>query len=630
MSNSPLDNLFVTLPAGAAVGAALAQRGDSGDGFGDILKNAGQGTSIGAGNDPGSQRDDQNLSAPSQQAGDDDRSSISHWNAEADDSPTRDSANNSQTTSDYADRWRSSQPSNSQPQPSRPSSSSANDHSRDDNQSRASDRSITNRSSDDHPVDHASNHSANSSAKTNNAKDRQSNDDKEPSKPASDADASRAAGSTNTDAGPVKPPPTDNDAKQAAAAEVDESEAAAGDQKQAANAAQTNPTAIAGGQVAQVTTGAELPGNAQELALGTKTAVAATVQTNANPSASAPAAKFATSVKAVNQATAQAQQQTDANLAAAQSGQQPINGASPNQASTNIGVNLASAGKQAGKANCENGSDGSTPPIRPLGSNDENSDQSQQANSVEASWASAVAQATALPAGTLQVQIPLASTSESKSSETKSNSSTDAVVNQSAAVSTDRGATGVPAASGNQMAAANTSAKLSTDGGNGQPVIGPPRAAASQIDPVRFVQRVARAFRAADEQGGEIRLRLSPPELGALKVEVAIRNGVMTARLEAETTIARSLLVDNLPNLRARLADQNIKIDRFDVDLKQDGRGDSSANLPSDSNGNSRQGAWRGQTVSRSTVAGSQSIGAAPIGSGPTGRAADGQINVVI
>src|SRR5262249_30263876 len=146
----------------------------------------------------------------------------------------------------------------------------------------------------------------------------------------------------------------------------------------------------------------------------------------------------------------------------------------------------------------------------------------------------------------------------------------------------------------------------------GQAVMGPPRsAAASQVDQVRFVQRVARAFRLADEQGGEIRLRLSPPELGALKVEVAIRNGVMTARLEAETTTARSLLVDNLPNLRARLADQNIKIERFDVDLKQDGRGDGSANLPSDFNG-SRQNGWRGQAAPRNSVSGNQTLGVSP------------------
>ncbi len=84
---------------------------------------------------------------------------------------------------------------------------------------------------------------------------------------------------------------------------------------------------------------------------------------------------------------------------------------------------------------------------------------------------------------------------------------------------------------------------------------------------VRFVQRVAQAFHVASERGGQVRLRLSPPELGSLRLDVAIRDGVMTARIEVETTAARNVLLENLPQLRERLMEQNIKIERFDVDL---------------------------------------------------------------
>ena len=89
----------------------------------------------------------------------------------------------------------------------------------------------------------------------------------------------------------------------------------------------------------------------------------------------------------------------------------------------------------------------------------------------------------------------------------------------------------------------------------------------SEVDRARFVQRVARAFHAADEQGGQVRLRLSPPELGALRLEVTVRDGVMTARLETETQSAKNLLLDHMPMLRERLAEQNIRVERFDVDL---------------------------------------------------------------
>lgn len=97
-----------------------------------------------------------------------------------------------------------------------------------------------------------------------------------------------------------------------------------------------------------------------------------------------------------------------------------------------------------------------------------------------------------------------------------------------------------------------------------------------QADRVRFVQRVARAFEAMGDRNGTIRMALSPPELGSLKLHLTVRKGAMEARVEVETEEARSLLMDNLPALRERLADHNIKVERFDVDFS----GRSSGNSP--------------------------------------------------
>ncbi|MEX2176807.1 MAG: flagellar hook-length control protein FliK, partial [Pirellulaceae bacterium] len=93
--------------------------------------------------------------------------------------------------------------------------------------------------------------------------------------------------------------------------------------------------------------------------------------------------------------------------------------------------------------------------------------------------------------------------------------------------------------------------------------------AAAPVDSARLLHRVARAFAAAQEVGGEIRLRLSPPELGSLRLEVRVQDGVMVARLETETSAARTALIENLPALRERLAEQGVRIERFDVDLMQ-------------------------------------------------------------
>jgi len=107
-----------------------------------------------------------------------------------------------------------------------------------------------------------------------------------------------------------------------------------------------------------------------------------------------------------------------------------------------------------------------------------------------------------------------------------------------------------------------------------------PARGALHIDSARLLNRVARAFTAAQQQGGEIQLRLSPPELGALRLVVQIEDRALVAHLEAETPAARTALIDNLPVLRERLAEQGVRIHRFDVDLMQRHAGDQPGGLP--------------------------------------------------
>jgi flagellar hook-length control protein FliK len=81
-----------------------------------------------------------------------------------------------------------------------------------------------------------------------------------------------------------------------------------------------------------------------------------------------------------------------------------------------------------------------------------------------------------------------------------------------------------------------------------------------------------------------VRLRLHPAELGSLRIDVKVLEGVLTAHLQAETPEARTALVDNLPVLRERLAEQGIRIDKFDVDLR-----DHSDRQPQQSQGHERR-----------------------------------------
>jgi flagellar hook-length control protein FliK len=113
---------------------------------------------------------------------------------------------------------------------------------------------------------------------------------------------------------------------------------------------------------------------------------------------------------------------------------------------------------------------------------------------------------------------------------------------------------------------------------------GPRQAGESQdaptVDPARFVGRVARAIETAQERGGPINLRLSPPELGSMRIELSLKDGVMNAKVETETASARQALLDNLPALRDKLANQNVRIERFEVDVRRDAQGDQSNRGP--------------------------------------------------
>ena len=100
----------------------------------------------------------------------------------------------------------------------------------------------------------------------------------------------------------------------------------------------------------------------------------------------------------------------------------------------------------------------------------------------------------------------------------------------------------------------------------------------SSVDQMRLIQRVARAIEVAPQNGGLLRLRLRPPELGAVRLEVALRRGKMTARIETETTQARNVLLDQLPQLRERLEGQGIHVERFDVEVGPRDQGDTPSN----------------------------------------------------
>ncbi len=78
--------------------------------------------------------------------------------------------------------------------------------------------------------------------------------------------------------------------------------------------------------------------------------------------------------------------------------------------------------------------------------------------------------------------------------------------------------------------------------------------------------RIARGLQSAvNHRGGAVTLRLSPPELGALRIDMVVRDGVVTAQFTAEHESVRNLLRDQMSHLRQGLDRQGLVVDRLEV-----------------------------------------------------------------
>jgi flagellar hook-length control protein FliK len=110
-----------------------------------------------------------------------------------------------------------------------------------------------------------------------------------------------------------------------------------------------------------------------------------------------------------------------------------------------------------------------------------------------------------------------------------------------------------------------------------------------------------------------------------MRLEITVHGGTMTAHVETETSAARNMLLDNLPALRQRLADQNIKIGQFDVDLKdQSGGGAASGSGFTDPRNQMPQYAPRSNTATVTDPIATSSIQTSSL------LGDSGQLNVVV
>ena len=115
----------------------------------------------------------------------------------------------------------------------------------------------------------------------------------------------------------------------------------------------------------------------------------------------------------------------------------------------------------------------------------------------------------------------------------------------------------------------------------------------SAYQETKLVQRVLRGVEQLANGGGQVRLRLHPPELGSLQMSLRMEAGQVFAKLEVENTTARDALLNNVQTLKDRMAEQGMNVAAFEVEVSTDssGSGTGGSNFQSDG-GSGSESRW--------------------------------------
>jgi flagellar hook-length control protein FliK len=89
----------------------------------------------------------------------------------------------------------------------------------------------------------------------------------------------------------------------------------------------------------------------------------------------------------------------------------------------------------------------------------------------------------------------------------------------------------------------------------------------THLDQPQADQVMARALRgmrgAINQNGGNVTLRLNPPELGSLRISLQMNNGVVQAQFHASNSTVAQLLDQNMSSLRVALEAQGLRVEQL-------------------------------------------------------------------
>jgi flagellar hook-length control protein FliK len=114
-----------------------------------------------------------------------------------------------------------------------------------------------------------------------------------------------------------------------------------------------------------------------------------------------------------------------------------------------------------------------------------------------------------------------------------------------------------------------------------------------------LADRVADTLRTSFDSGGELRVRLEPPALGKIQIEVQADSGAVSARLEVQTPAARQTLLDNISLLHQAIGQTGATVSRIDIEVATPQQ-DSTGSDPRDTSGGNQQDSGNSNSQDRS------------------------------
>ncbi len=116
--------------------------------------------------------------------------------------------------------------------------------------------------------------------------------------------------------------------------------------------------------------------------------------------------------------------------------------------------------------------------------------------------------------------------------------------------------------------AGRVTTQAATTGGETQTPL--PSAISPESDANPTTARVLRGLSAViNQRGGVMSMRLDPPDLGQLRIQMTIARGVVTAQFQATTAEAQALLDRSLATLRTALESHGLTVERLTVHATQ-------------------------------------------------------------